>query len=82
MAQLVTRVADGVLDAIDSLVERGVVESRSDAVRIALADLLERERRSEVGRRIAEGYALRPQTDEELAGIDQGAATMIDEEPW
>jgi Arc/MetJ-type ribon-helix-helix transcriptional regulator len=59
-----------------------LIESRSDGVRTALRELIDRHRR----RRIAEvdiaAYTARPQTEEELAGVDEAARRMIEEEPW
>jgi Arc/MetJ-type ribon-helix-helix transcriptional regulator len=78
MTQLVTRVDDALVAQVDALVEAGVVANRSEAVRIALDRLV----RAETGRRIAEAYRRQPQTEEELAGIDDRTARMIAEEPW
>jgi len=58
------------------------VTSRSDAVRLALERLVDEYRRREIGRQIAEGYERIPQTEEELAGIDDATRAMIWEEPW
>jgi Arc/MetJ-type ribon-helix-helix transcriptional regulator len=78
MTQLVTRVDDALVAQVDALVEAGVVANRSEAVRMALDRLV----RAETGRRIAEAYRRQPQTEEELAGIDERTARMIAEEPW
>jgi hypothetical protein len=47
-----------------------------------LATLVDRHRRRLVGERIAEGYASQPQTEEELAGLDDATRALIAEEPW
>lgn len=80
--QLVTRVPDDVMAAIDKLVQEGVFPSRSEAVRAGLAGVIERERRETVGRAIAEGYRRMPQSGDDLAWTDAASAAMIAEEPW
>ena len=82
MPQLVTRVDAELIEALDELVEAGVVASRSDAVRVGLERLIDRHRRDEVGRQIVAGYVRHPQTDDEVAASDDAAARMIAEEPW
>lgn len=82
MTQFVTRVDAELTHAVDDLVSSGVVSSRSDAVRTGLAALVERHRRQSIGERIARGYAAQPQTDEELAGLDDATRSLIAEEPW
>jgi len=82
MPQLVTRVDAELVEALDELVEAGVVASRSDAVRVGLERLIDRHRRDEVGRQIVAGYVRQPQTDEEVAASDDAAARMIADEPW
>ncbi|MFP5317103.1 MAG: ribbon-helix-helix domain-containing protein [Acidimicrobiia bacterium] len=82
MPQFVTRVDDQLAEAVDALVAAGVVESRSDAVRIGLAGLVDRHRRRAIGERIAAGYRDLPQSDEELAGLDEATRSLISEEPW
>lgn len=82
MSQLVTRIDDDLARAIDALVEEGVVESRSDAVRVALRELIDRHRRRAIGQAIVDGYTRQPQTDEEVAWADELTIRMIEEEPW
>ena len=82
MPQLVTRVDPTLVRAIDELIAQGAYETRSEVVRIALERLLDRHRRDAIGRQIVEGYQRMPQTDEELAGVDEAAVAMILEEPW
>jgi len=82
MAQLVTRLDDELVAAVDDLVSAGVVSSRSQAVRIGLQQLLERHRRKEIGARIVAGYRARPQADDELGWSDDSSIRMIAEEPW
>lgn len=82
MPQLVTRVDATLVDAIDELVDAGVVESRSDAVRLGLERLIDRHRRRQVGVQIVAGYVAQPQTDDEVGWSDQATEAMIAEETW
>jgi Arc/MetJ-type ribon-helix-helix transcriptional regulator len=82
MAQIVTRLDDDLLTEMDRLVAAGVVESRSDAVRVALRELLERRLHAEIGRAIAEEYAARPRTARDVGWSDASTVAMISEEPW
>ncbi len=76
------RIDDDLARDLDALVEEGVVESRSDAVRTALRELIDRHRRRKIGEAIVEGYRRHPQTDEEIAWADELTIRMIEEEPW
>ena len=82
MPQLVTRLDDRLLAEVDALVAEGVVTSRSEAVRLALERLVDLHRRQQVGAAIVEAYRQRPQTDEELAGLDDSTRALVSEEPW
>jgi Arc/MetJ-type ribon-helix-helix transcriptional regulator len=79
--QLVTRVDDRLGAEVDALVSAGVVESRSDAVRQALEDLVDRHRRREIGAQIVDGYRRQPQGDDD-GYTDEATLAMIAEEPW
>jgi Arc/MetJ-type ribon-helix-helix transcriptional regulator len=80
--QLVTRVPDDVIAAVDDLVRAGVFRSRSDAVRAGLAAVVDQQRRQAVGQAIAEGYRRVPQEDGDRLWSDAASAAMIAEEPW
>ena len=54
--QLAIRMADELVAAVDALVAAGKVDSRSEAMRLALVAYLDNVRRAEIGARIAEGY--------------------------
>jgi Arc/MetJ-type ribon-helix-helix transcriptional regulator len=82
MAQLVARLPDDLLAEVDRLVADGVVGSRSEAVRMGLERLVDQQRRRQVGNAIVDAYRRRPQTDEELAGLDEATRALVDEEPW
>lgn len=77
-----TRIDEQLARDLDELVSEGVVESRSDAVRQALRELVDRHRRRRIGEAIVEGYLRQPQTDEEVGWSDEAAIRMIKEEPW
>jgi Arc/MetJ-type ribon-helix-helix transcriptional regulator len=82
MAQFVTRLDDRLVEQVDALVAAGVVGNRSEAVRLGLTRLVDHHRRRQLGTAIVEGYRRRPQTDEELAGVDEATRSLIAEEPW
>jgi len=82
MAQFVTRLEDSLAERVDSLVAAGVLASRSEAVRLGLEALTDRLERERIGRQIVEGYTRMPQTEEELAGVDEAFEEMLAEEPW
>jgi Arc/MetJ-type ribon-helix-helix transcriptional regulator len=82
MAQLVTRLDDKLVAAVDELVDSGVVGNRSEAMRMGLERLVEEHRRRRIGAEIVEGYARHPETDEELAQAEKATRALIEEEPW
>lgn len=82
MTQLVTRIGEGLVSQVDDLVEWGMVESRSDAVRQGLEMLVDRHRRDRIAAAIVAGYRAHPQTEEEVAWADAATRRMIAEEPW
>lgn len=82
MPQLVTRLDDRLVAAVDDLVADGLVANRSEAVRLGLERLVDEHRRGRIGAQIAEAYRRRPQTDEELGGLDRATRALVEEEPW
>jgi Arc/MetJ-type ribon-helix-helix transcriptional regulator len=58
------------------------VASRSDGVRRALAEMLDRHRRRKIGEETVEAYRRLPQTEEGLAGVVEAARPVIEAEPW
>ncbi|MGB2757481.1 MAG: ribbon-helix-helix domain-containing protein [Acidimicrobiia bacterium] len=82
MAQLVTRIDQQLADAIDALVDQGVVASRSEAVRTGLEQFIDTHHRAQIAREIVDAYTRDPQTEDELGFSDAAAARMIAEEPW
>lgn len=82
MTQIVTRISDELATEVDRLIEQGVIESRSDAVRRGLYSLVDAYRRAETGRAIVAGYERTP-PDPELAGWAQASAeALIEAESW
>jgi Arc/MetJ-type ribon-helix-helix transcriptional regulator len=82
MPQLVTRVDDDLLRQVDSLVAAGTSESRSDAVREALALWIRHCERQARDARTVAAYTAQPQTNDEIAWSDEAAIQMIETEPW
>ncbi len=82
MAQVVARVDDALAAELDELVTDGVVSNRSEAVRLGLERLVDEHRRRRIGAEIVEAYRRMPQTEEELAGLDEATHALIAEEPW
>jgi Arc/MetJ-type ribon-helix-helix transcriptional regulator len=82
MAQVVTRLDDKLAAELDGLVADGIVSSRSEAVRLGLERLVDEHRRKQIGAEIVAAYVRRPQTDEELAGLDRATRALVAEEPW
>jgi len=82
MAQVVARVDDDLAAKLDELVMDGVVSNRSEAVRLGLERLVDEHRRRRIGAEIVEAYRRMPQTEEELAGLDEATRALIAEEPW
>jgi Arc/MetJ-type ribon-helix-helix transcriptional regulator len=82
MTQLVTRVDAELVAQLDTLIADGLVANRSEAVRLGLERLVDQHRRDRIGAQIADAYRRQPQTDEELAGLDDGTRALVEEEPW
>jgi metal-responsive CopG/Arc/MetJ family transcriptional regulator len=82
MAQVVTRLNDKLTAEMDGLIADGIVNNRSEGVRLGLERLIEEHRRLSIGAEIVEAYRRHPQTDEELAGLDHTTRAFVEEEPW
>lgn len=80
MSQLVVRIDGELLRSVDALIDDGLFESRSDATRVALGQLVDTERRRRVGEAIVDGYRRQPQ--DEALWSDRATVEMILEEPW
>jgi Arc/MetJ-type ribon-helix-helix transcriptional regulator len=82
MAQVVARIDDKLVEELDRLIEDGIVANRTEAVRKGLEGFVDACRRRQIGAQIVEAYRRRPQTDEELAGLDRATRSLIEQEPW
>jgi Arc/MetJ-type ribon-helix-helix transcriptional regulator len=82
MAQLVARLDDRLLADVDELVAEGVVGSRSEAARRGLEQLVDQHRRRRIGAAIVDAYRRQPQTDDELAGLNDATRALVEAEPW
>jgi Arc/MetJ-type ribon-helix-helix transcriptional regulator len=80
--QFAIRMSDELASSLDELVSSGRFATRAEAVRAAIEQLLDAERRQDVGRRIVQGYTDVPQTDAEVAVATEAAVRSIEEEPW
>ncbi len=82
MAQVIARVDEALLERIDELVDRGVIASRSEGVRLGLEQLIERTQREERQRREIAAYQSDPQDANEVKAARRAAFAMVREEPW
>lgn len=82
MPQLVTRLSDDLVEAVDALVAAGVVASRSEAVRVGLERIVDRHRRDVIGEQIVSGYRTLPQLQDDHGWTDAATVAMIADEPW
>lgn len=80
--QLVTRVGDDLVDHVDALVSAGILESRSQAVRLGLERLVRQLESERIAVQIVEGYGRLPETDAEIAAARESTRRMIEAEPW
>jgi Arc/MetJ-type ribon-helix-helix transcriptional regulator len=80
--RFVTRLDERLVADVDGLIADGVVASRSEAVRVGLQRLVDEHRRRKLGSQIADAYRERPQTGEELSGLDAATRSLIAAEPW
>lgn len=80
--QFAIRMSEELARSLDELVASGRFATRAEAVRAAIEQLLDTERRRDIGRRIVEGYRAAPQTDAEVATATEAAIRSIEEEPW
>jgi Arc/MetJ-type ribon-helix-helix transcriptional regulator len=80
--QIAVRIPDRLARELDELVSSGGYGSRAEAVRLAIASLVDTERRRSVGDAIVEGYRRHPQTDEDVEVATRLALASINEEPW
>jgi Arc/MetJ-type ribon-helix-helix transcriptional regulator len=80
--QIAIRIPDELATALEGLVSSGRFQTKAEAVRSALENLVERERRKDIGDKISDGYRRVPQDDDDLAVATEAAIRSIHEEPW
>lgn len=80
--QLVARVSDELVDAIDQLIKEGRFTTRSEAVREGLEVVVDCARRTAIGTAIVDGYLRIPQYDDDASWPDEATRAMIAEEEW
>lgn len=73
--QVPARMADVDVEHIDELIAAGVGRTRSQVIRLALTELYDRHRRTQVASRIVASYAETPQTVED----DEWARDSLDD---
>lgn len=79
--QPLVQLSDELLRRLDERVAREG-RSRSALIRDAVEAYLHDEVRTEIDRKIREGYERIPQTDEEVFASEREARKAIREEPW
>lgn len=80
--QIAVRMSDELATRLSELVEGGRFVSKAEAVRTAVEELVDRERRRMIGEQIAEGYRRIPQADDDLDDVVEVGLASIEEEPW
>jgi len=80
--QLIARVDDDLIAGVDALIGLGVGGTRSEIVRIALSELIERTHQAEIERQLIVAYTAQPQHDAEVAAHRKALSQMIADEPW
>jgi Arc/MetJ-type ribon-helix-helix transcriptional regulator len=80
--QVPTRFRETEVEALDELVADGVADSRSEAIRLAVARLSDQHRRRKIGQQIAAAYRAQPQSAEEDAWAMASAMALTEAEPW
>lgn len=82
MTSIAIRLPEGLVEALDRLVESGHFTSRSEAVRGAIDLLVSSHERVTTDRLIVESYTRDPQSDEELAVAREALRALVEDEPW
>lgn len=80
--QIAVKLPDDMLDALDRLVAQSRFESRSDAVRAGLAQVIEASRSEQIDAAIVAGFERFPETSSEMRRAHDLAIDSIDDEPW
>ena len=80
--QVPTRFREDELAALDQLVADGVADSRSEAIRLAVARLHDHHRRARIGEEITAAYRAMPQTSEDLEWAMDSADDLATAKTW
>lgn len=80
--QIAVKLPDEIVHAVDRMVAGGAFPSRSQAVRGALEAMVRAHERQRIDDAFVEGFASRPESDEELADATRLAIEAIEDEPW
>jgi Arc/MetJ-type ribon-helix-helix transcriptional regulator len=80
--QIAVRMSDELARSLEGLVRGGRYVSKAEAVRTAVEELVDRERRRLIGEQIVDGYRRTPQTDDELADVMEAGIRSSKDEPW
>jgi Arc/MetJ-type ribon-helix-helix transcriptional regulator len=82
MTQIAVKLPDGLVKALDALVEAGRFESRSHAVRYGVEHLVRSDERRRIDEAFRSGFAEHPETPAELEDARRLAIDSIEDEPW
>lgn len=80
--QIAVRLPGALLAALDDLVQRGVYDSRAEAVRAGIEAVTELDRRSVVDAALMAGYTRTPPNAAEHDAATASLREAILEEPW
>lgn len=80
--QIAVRLPTQLLVALDDIVDRGVFDSRSAAVRAGLEAVLRQEAERLIDHAIVDGYTKHPPTEDEHAAAVASLRAAILDEPW
>ncbi len=80
--QIAVKLPDPLLADIDRMVAKGEFESRSDAVRHAVASLVRGDERRRIDEAFAEAFRRVPDTQQEIDEATRLALESIHDEPW
>lgn len=69
------------LELLDARAARDGI-SRSQLIRDAVTSYLERDAQTAALRRVVDGYARLPETDEEVRAAHDDARALVNDEPW
>jgi Arc/MetJ-type ribon-helix-helix transcriptional regulator len=80
--QIAVRVPGELLGAVDQLIADGLIESRADAVRQGLEQIIAKVQRVRIDQALLSGYRRIPPTPEEEEAALQALRAAIEEEAW